>query len=73
MLGRSNKSAGHGLQSLTTEVELVRASCPKSGMPVVFVDTPGFDDIYSPVMTLSYIFGLLTEMYAIPQLSPFAY
>jgi hypothetical protein len=35
---------GHGLQSHIAEAQTVRVTHPTNGYPVVFVDTPGFDD-----------------------------
>jgi hypothetical protein len=37
---------GHDQQSFTREIRSVRVNHPTGGYPVVFVDTPGFDDTY---------------------------
>ena len=35
---------GHDLESYTTEIQIIRYQL--SGINIVFVDTPGFDDTY---------------------------
>ncbi|KDQ52989.1 hypothetical protein JAAARDRAFT_197776 [Jaapia argillacea MUCL 33604] len=35
---------GHGLQSCTSEIQVIKLQSPNSAYDVVFVDTPGFDD-----------------------------
>ena len=42
--GDTSVHVGHGLQSVTSEIQVVRFVEPKSGRNVVIVDTPGFDD-----------------------------
>lgn len=39
-------TVGHGMQSHTSDIRAVRVTHPTKGHPVVFVDTPGFDDTY---------------------------
>ncbi|KIM82896.1 hypothetical protein PILCRDRAFT_820190 [Piloderma croceum F 1598] len=43
---------GHGLRSFTNDIRTVRANHPIDGRPVVFVDTPGFDDTYKSDMEI---------------------
>ena len=44
--GQDGQTVGHGLQSRTAVIRTVRVIHPKTGRPIVFVDTPGFDDTY---------------------------
>lgn len=37
---------GHKLKSCTTEIQAVQTYHPKTKHPIVFVDTPGFDDTF---------------------------
>jgi hypothetical protein len=41
---RPGQIVGHGLQSSMTDIQTFRTTHPIDGRPVVFVDTPGFDD-----------------------------
>ena len=43
---------GHGLQSHIAEAQTVRVTHPTNGYPVVFVDTPGFDETFKPDMDI---------------------
>jgi predicted GTPase len=43
---QDGQTVGHGLQSRTAVIRTVRVMHPKTGRPIVFVDTPGFDDTY---------------------------
>jgi hypothetical protein len=42
--GQGGGNVGHALHSCTKDVRSVRVPHPVDGGPVVFVDTPGFDD-----------------------------
>jgi len=42
--GDTSVHVGHGLQSVTSEIQVVRFVEPKSGRKIVIVDTPGLDD-----------------------------
>ena len=44
--GQNGHTVGHGMKSHTSDIRAVRVSHPLSGHPMVFVDTPGFDDTY---------------------------
>jgi len=44
--GQTGKTVGHGWQSCTAEIRSVRVTHPTNGHPVIFVDTPGFDDTF---------------------------
>lgn len=37
---------GHSLRSYTSNIQEIRVQHPSKGYPVVFIDTPGFDDTY---------------------------
>jgi hypothetical protein len=53
---QDDENVGHGLLSFTSEVRSVRTNHPIKHYPVVFVDTPGFDDTYkSDIEILSMI------------------
>jgi hypothetical protein len=53
---QNGQTVGHSLRSRTADIRAVRATHPKGGYPVVFVDTPGFDDtVKSDVEILSAI------------------
>lgn len=41
---QGGKTIGNKLESYTTDVQAVRVSHPTTRQPIVFVDTPGFDD-----------------------------
>jgi hypothetical protein len=45
-IGQDAKTVGHGWQSCTTNIRAVRVTHPTDGRPVVFVDTPGFDNTF---------------------------
>jgi len=54
--GQDCQTIGHGLQSYTEDIRSVRVMHPTHNYPVVFVDTPGFDDTYRPdieILTLT--------------------
>ncbi|KZP03679.1 hypothetical protein FIBSPDRAFT_704956, partial [Athelia psychrophila] len=62
--GQDGSSIGHGLQTQTSEVRAVRCLHPVDQRPVIFVDTPGFDDTYrSNIETLSLIAGWFVKVY----------
>ncbi|KAF9469798.1 P-loop containing nucleoside triphosphate hydrolase protein [Collybia nuda] len=42
--GQGGKTVGHTLESQTAEVRAVKVHHPETDQPIVFVDTPGFDD-----------------------------
>ena len=44
--GQDGQTVGHGLQSRTAVIRTVRVTHPETSRPIVFVDTPGFDDTY---------------------------
>jgi hypothetical protein len=44
---RQEQPVGHDLRSRTTDVVPVRCRHPVTDVPVVFLDTPGFDDTES--------------------------
>ena len=52
---RWTDSVGHGLGNFTSEIQMVKAANPKDRSPVVFVDTPGFDDVQSDTDILSMV------------------
>jgi len=57
-------TVGHRLRSCTADVRAVRYAHPTDGYPVVFVDTPGFDDTYkSDVEILAMIADWLVKIY----------
>jgi GTPase Era involved in 16S rRNA processing len=43
---QDGKTVGHKLKSYTSEIRAVRYFHPQDGRPIVFVDTPGFDDTH---------------------------
>ena len=44
---RSGDTIGHGLRSHTSDIQPVRFHHPTNNLPIVFLDTPGFDDTYN--------------------------
>jgi len=44
--GKGHDAINHGQASTASGVRTISATHPKDGRPVVFVDTPGFDDTY---------------------------
>jgi predicted GTPase len=44
--GQDGYTVGHGMKSHTSDIRSVRVPHPTLGHPMVFVDTPGFDDTY---------------------------
>ncbi|KDQ52985.1 hypothetical protein JAAARDRAFT_84004, partial [Jaapia argillacea MUCL 33604] len=53
-----------GLQSCTSEIQIIKLQSPNSGYDVVFVDTPGFDDTHkSDTVILNSISDWLNETY----------
>ncbi|KIM73947.1 hypothetical protein PILCRDRAFT_716716 [Piloderma croceum F 1598] len=44
--GQDGHTVGHGMESHTSDIRSVRVPHPIRGHPMVFVDTPGFDDTY---------------------------
>lgn len=64
MRGEGDDTIGHGLISYTSEIRSVRTIHPINKYPVVFVDTPGFDDTYkSDIEILSMIADWLVQTY----------
>ncbi|KZP32010.1 hypothetical protein FIBSPDRAFT_907485 [Athelia psychrophila] len=62
--GQDGSSIGHGLKSQTSEIRAVRCLHPVDQGPVIFVDTPGFDDTYrSDIEILSLIAGWFVTVY----------
>jgi hypothetical protein len=60
---QNGQSVGHSLRSHTADIRTVRTTHPNGGRPVVFVDTPGFDDtVKSDVEILSTIADWLVKM-----------
>jgi GTPase Era involved in 16S rRNA processing len=49
---RGGRNVGHGLQSCRTDIREVKVSHPTDAHPIVFVDTPGFDDPFSSDMEI---------------------
>jgi hypothetical protein len=45
---RNGQTVGHGMRSFTSDILPFRCRHPVNNMPVVFLDTPGFDDTYQP-------------------------
>jgi len=61
---QDGRTVGHGLRSCTKDVRAIRSTHPADGYPVVFVDTPGFDDTSrSDVEILSMIANYLMKAY----------
>jgi len=61
---QNGQSVGHSLRSHTADIRAVRATHPNGGHPVVFVDTPGFDDtVKSDLEILSTIADWLAKIY----------
>jgi hypothetical protein len=59
---QDGQTIGHGLQSCTSDIRTVKVAHPTGGRPVVFVDTPGFDDTYkSDIVVLSMIADWLVK------------
>jgi hypothetical protein len=50
--GRIGPTIGHGLRSFTPDILPVRCPHPDNDLPVIFLDTPGFDDTYNPDYTI---------------------
>jgi hypothetical protein len=44
--GQDGHTVGHGMKSHTSDIRSVRVPHPTLGHPMIFVDTPGFDDTY---------------------------
>jgi hypothetical protein len=42
--GQAGGTVGHHLKSCTSDIRAVRVNHPATGIPVTFIDTPGFDD-----------------------------
>ncbi|KZP06621.1 hypothetical protein FIBSPDRAFT_764093 [Athelia psychrophila] len=61
---QDGSSIGHSLQSQTSEIRAVRCLHPVDKGPIIFVDTPGFDDTYkSDIEILSLIAGWFVAVY----------
>ncbi|KIM82902.1 hypothetical protein PILCRDRAFT_820197 [Piloderma croceum F 1598] len=61
---QDGRTIGHGLRSFTSDIRAVRVNHPIDGRPVVFVDTPGFDDTYkSDLEVLTMIAEWLVKTY----------
>lgn len=53
---KQDAAIGHNLRSETAEIRLIRSKLSIGKCPVIFVDTPGFDDTYkSDIEILSLI------------------
>lgn len=53
---QDGSTIGHSLQSMTSDIRTVRYVHPTTSQPILFVDTPGFDDTYkSDIEILSMI------------------
>ncbi|KIM75842.1 hypothetical protein PILCRDRAFT_13215 [Piloderma croceum F 1598] len=50
--GQNDQNIGHGLQSCTSNIRTINTFHPTTGCPMVFVDTPGFDDTYMSDMEI---------------------
>jgi GTPase Era involved in 16S rRNA processing len=62
-IGHNACTIGHELEPQTTDIQAVRANHPTTREPVIFVDTPGFDNSegsYVEILTL--INGWLMKM-----------
>ncbi|KAF7966371.1 hypothetical protein HWV62_38919 [Athelia sp. TMB] len=61
---QNGASIGHTLSSQTSEIRAVRYMHPLDNSPVIFVDTPGFDDTHrSDIEILSQIAGWFVKVY----------
>jgi len=57
---QDGRTVGHKLRSFTEDIRTVRILHPADGHPVLFVDTPGFDDTFkSDIEILSLIADFL--------------
>jgi len=62
--GQMGALVGHQLRSLTTNIQTIRYTHPVDGCPVVFVDTPGFNDTHkSDLEILTIIADWLVNAY----------
>jgi hypothetical protein len=41
--GQGHDAIHHGLRTVPSDIQIIKATHPKDDHPVVFVDTPGFD------------------------------
>ena len=74
--GDTSIHVGHGLESETSEIQVVRFVDPKSRRRVVIVDTPGFDDSRRGVTDtdiLKKIAKFLLEQWVISVTPPFIF
>ena len=72
--GDTSVHVGHGLESETSEIQVVRFVDPKSRRRVVIVDTPGFDDSRrgdNDTDILKKIAKFLLEQWVLSVTSPF--
>ncbi|KAF7970677.1 hypothetical protein HWV62_23270 [Athelia sp. TMB] len=61
---QGGSTVGHSLSSETSEIRAVRYLHPDDNRPVIFVDTPGFDDTHrSDIEILSQIAGWFVKIY----------
>ena len=44
---KCHDAINHTLVSVTSDIRVVKATHPEDKRPVVFIDTPGFDDTYT--------------------------
>jgi hypothetical protein len=59
-------TVGHGLQSHTSIIRAVRVNHPTTSKPVIFIDTPGFDDTFkSDTEILTMIAEWLVKMWVL--------
>jgi hypothetical protein len=57
-MGEGHPNIGHGSPSFTSDIRSVKTIHPINEYPVVFIDTPGFDDTYrSDIEIMSMIAG----------------
>lgn len=62
--GQGHHAISHKLHTATSHIRLTKAIHPVDGLPVFFVDTPGFDDTFkSDVETLRRLADWLVQIY----------
>jgi len=54
---------GHGLELCTKKIDIIKVRSTRCDRDVVFVDTPGFDDINTDVEILEMLGGWLNKRY----------
>ncbi|KAG8756679.1 hypothetical protein FRC14_002835 [Serendipita sp. 396] len=64
LAGRDGPGVGHGIESCTAKVELIRVEQAIHGRNITFVDTPGLDDTYkADIEILADIAAFLVKVY----------